>query len=72
MPEESPASKKNSRSLTIRLGATEWLFILGLLLLASGISLSYSIPTAMIFCGAVCILAAFYNAIEDKIGTRTP
>jgi cytochrome c biogenesis protein CcdA len=62
-PEESLEHPKHSRSLGIALGVTEYLFILGLLTLATGISLVFGGEWAAIVIGAVMIVTAFYNAM---------
>jgi len=63
MSEQSTENNKNpSRSLGIALGVTEFLFLVGLVLLTTGVSLAFSIAHALWVCGAVLIVAAFYNA----------
>lgn len=65
MPGQS--SENNSthkRSLGIALGVTEFLFLVGLVLLATGVSLEFSIPYGLMAGGVVMIVAAFYNAAQ--------
>ena len=52
-PETSPATPKKSRSLGRPLDATDWSYLLGLILLAIGISLRVSVETALIVVGAI-------------------
>jgi hypothetical protein len=61
-PDGPLENQNNSRSLGIALGVTEYIFILGLLLLASGIYLSFGLGPALISTGCVLIFAGFYNA----------
>ena len=63
MPEQSLEKNiKPARSLGIALGVTEILFLAGLGLLATGVSLAYSPAHALIVCGVLLVIAAFYNA----------
>ena len=63
MPEQSPEKNiRPARSLGIALGVTEILFLAGLGLLATGVSLAYSVPHALMICGALLVFSAFYNA----------
>jgi hypothetical protein len=62
--------KKVSRSLGISLGVTEVMYLLGLLSLATGISLTFGPAWALIAVGAVLLVTAFRNAAEREKGTR--
>jgi len=48
-----------------RLGATEWLFVFGLLLLSIGVWLQFSPIWALIVCGIVLIFTAYFNAMQS-------
>jgi len=56
--------KKVSRPLGVSLGVTEVIHLLGLLALATGISLAISIPYALIVVGLFLIRTAENNAKE--------
>lgn len=62
MPEESLIHPNRSRSLGIALGATEVIYLLGLVLLATGSALVFGFEIALMVAGGVMILTAFYNA----------
>ena len=51
--DKSPDTDKSSRSLGRPLGATEWAYLLGLLFLAVGIAIQFSIGTALIVVGGI-------------------
>ena len=70
MPDQTPKTNKVSRSLGIALGVTETIYLLGLGLLAAGISLAYSIAWALIAVGIVLLFTAFKNADERGKGTK--
>lgn len=59
--DESPANKKVSRSFAIGIGVTEWLYLLGLTILSIGVSVLFGWPWALIICGAILLVTAFYN-----------
>lgn len=61
-PEESLENPNSSRSLGVALGVTECFFILGLLLLAYGIFLTFGVAWSLTSTGAILIFSAFYNA----------
>jgi hypothetical protein len=62
-PDDPLAPPEPARSLgIIALGVTEYLFLLGVVLLAAGLWLVFGFPAALIGVGAVLIGAAFYNA----------
>jgi hypothetical protein len=65
MPEETPKTNIVSHALrNISLGVTESIYLLGLVFLAAGISLTFGISSALIVIGALLILTAFSNARE--------
>ena len=64
MTNKSPKSTNSSRSLTDRLGATEWLFLLGLLFLCIGIAIEFSPVWALIVCGGLLVATAYFNAVQ--------
>jgi hypothetical protein len=63
-PEKTPQTPTHSRSLGISLGVTEVIHLLGLLLLATGISLVVGIEWALIVVGLFMIRTAENNATE--------
>lgn len=64
MPDRTPDTKQNSRSLSIALGVTEWIFLLGLALLAAGISLLVGFKWALVVTGLYLLRVAETNARE--------
>lgn len=59
-PEATSTPNKISRSLGIALGVTEIMYLLGLAMLATGISLSYGIAWALIVVGAVLLITTVW------------
>ena len=68
MPEQPLPQPKTSRSLGLSLGVTEWIYLLGLLCLAAGISLAVGIEWALTVVGLLMIRTAENNARERKQG----
>lgn len=68
MPEATSQTKTHSRSFGISIGVTESIYLLGLAFLATGISLAFDIPKALIVVGVVLIYTAFRNAAEREKG----
>ena len=64
MTDKSTANSKISRSLGIPLGATEWLFLLGLLFLCIGVSFLFGWAWALTIGGGVVLATAYFNAIQ--------
>lgn len=64
MTDKSTANSKISRSLGIPLGATEWLFLLGLLFLSIGVSFLFGWAWALTIGGGVVLATAYFNAIQ--------
>ena len=64
MTDKSTANSKISRSLGIPLGATEWLFLLGLLFLSIGVSFLFGWAWALTIGGGVMLSTAYFNAIQ--------
>lgn len=69
MPEKTPKPTYVSHSLGIAFGVTEIIYILGLILLAAGISLRYGFEWALIAVGALLLFTAFKNAKEREKGS---
>lgn len=69
MPETTPKTTKRSRSFAIGVGVTEVIYLLGLIMLAAGISLAFSIAWALITVGGILLFTAFKNAAERDKGT---
>lgn len=69
MQEETQPTETNSRSFGISIGVTESIYLLGLILLATGISLTFDVPKALIVSGVVLLITAFRNAAEREKGT---
>lgn len=67
-PETTLNKPTRSRSLGISLGVTEWIYLLGLLCLAAGISLAVGIEWALTVVGLLMIRTAENNARERKQG----
>lgn len=57
-------SKITARSPSVQLGATEWLYLLGLLFLSTGIAIEFSPVWALIICGGLLIATAYFNATQ--------
>lgn len=71
MPGETLNQYKTvSRSFAIGIGVTEVIYLLGLLALASGISLNYGLAWALIAVGAILLFTAFSNAAQRSKGTK--
>lgn len=68
MPEQTPKTNIVSRPLGITLGVTEVIHLLGLVLLATGISLAVGISWALIVVGLMLIRTAENNAREREKG----
>jgi hypothetical protein len=66
MPEQTPKTNIVSRTLGISLGVTEWIFLLGLVLLATGMSLAIGIDWALMVVGLFLIRTAENNARERQ------
>ena len=64
MTDKSPKSTSVSRSLGIPLGATEWLFLLGLLFLSIGVFFLFGWAWALTIGGGVLLATAYFNAIQ--------
>lgn len=64
MPEETQQTKKISRPFAVGIGVTEAIHLLGLLTLATGISLALGISWALIVVGLFLIRTAENNAKE--------
>lgn len=64
MTDKSTANSKISRSLGIPLGATEWLFLLGLLFLSIGVLFLFGWAWALTIGGGVLLATAYFNAIQ--------
>jgi hypothetical protein len=64
MTVKSPKSTNRSRSLTGRLGATEWLFLLGLLLLSCGSFFLFGFAWALFISGGILLATAYFNAAQ--------
>lgn len=61
-PGRSSDSLMRLRSLGIALGVTEYLFIVGIFLLATGCVLVFGFGVALMVIGSVILATAFYNA----------
>lgn len=62
-PEETLDKPSGSRSLGgFALGATEYFFLLGLILLAAGVWLVFGVGWCLVVVGVLLIAVAFYNA----------
>ena len=70
MPESTLKTNTVSRSFAIGIGVTEVIHILGLVLLATGISLAIGLPWALIVVGLFLIRTAESNARERDKGTK--
>ena len=70
MPDTTPKTKLNSRSFAIGIGVTEIMYILGLVALATGISLALGLPWALIITGLFLIRTAENNAKERDKGIK--
>lgn len=71
MPGESLNQQKSvSRPFAIGIGATEILYLLGLIALAAGIILLMGFPIALIVVGAVLLGTAVYNDLMLNKGTQ--
>lgn len=70
MPDTTPKTKTISRSFAIGIGVTEIIYLLGLVLLATGISLALGIPWALIITGLFLIRTAESNAKERDKGIK--
>lgn len=64
MTDKPPKSTSASRSLGVPLGATEWLFLLGLLFLSIGVSVLFGWAWTLIIGGGVLLATAYFNAIQ--------
>lgn len=64
-PDDSLETSNKTRSLGIAFGVTELLFIAGILLLATGVTLVFGYEWALITSGGVFLGTAFYN---DRVG----
>ncbi len=69
MPEDKTQTNKISRTFGVSIGVTERIYILGLVFLATGISLVVNVPWALIAIGMVLLITAFRNAAEREKGT---
>lgn len=70
MPETTLKPKKNSRSFALGIGVTEVIYLLGLVFLAAGMYLAFSIAWALIAVGAILLFTAFKNAAERDKGNK--
>lgn len=70
MPGETPKTNTVSRSLGVALGVTEIMYLLGLLSLASGISLQFGIAWALIVTGAALSATSIYNDLTRDKGKQ--
>lgn len=58
-PEEPHENQEKSRSLGIALGVTEFIYLLGVLLLATGAWLVFGFGWALLITGAVFVVSAW-------------
>lgn len=63
--DDSLETSNTTRSLGIALGVTEFLFIAGIALLSTGLTLVFGYEWALMVCGGVLLGTAFYN---DRVG----
>lgn len=70
MPDTTPKTNPISRSFAIGIGVTEIIYLLGLVLLATGISLALGFPWALIITGLFLIRTAESNAKERDKGIK--
>lgn len=61
-PDDPLETSNTARSLGIALGVTEYLFLAGIVLLATGTVLVFGFGYGLIVTGSVLIVAAFYGA----------
>lgn len=62
-PDKSLELPMRSRSLSIALGVTEYLFITGLILLAVGLFYQFGFGVASAVCGGVLVVTAWIDAV---------
>ena len=71
MPGESLNQQKSvSRPFAMRIGATEVLYLLGLIALAAGTALLMGLPVALIAVGLVLLGTAVYNDLMLSKGKQ--
>lgn len=71
MPGESLNQPKSvSRPFAKSIGATEILYLLGLIALAAGIVLLFGLPVALVVVGALLLGTAVYNDLMLSKGTQ--
>lgn len=58
-PEETLENPNSARPLGIVLGATEFIFLLGLILLATGCGLVFGVEMAVLVVGSVLVVTAW-------------
>lgn len=64
MPNKSPNTSNGARTLGSPLGATEWLFLLGLLLLSCGSFFLFGFAWALFISGGILLATAYFNAAQ--------
>ena len=61
-PDDPLEPSNTARSLSIALGVTEYLFLAGIVLLATGTALVFGFGWRLIVTGALLVFAAFFGA----------